>query len=145
MTNDLNDPALRGLLRERDIIHQEMTRQLQTLDEEIARRRHSLMDGTSPGARQSQVSPGQYKGIKTADALENYLENRGGGPIKLAQAAADLAMAGVKISKKPGREEQNMKIMFKMGQNQQKFSYDEATDTVSLVRATTPKPPARAR
>lgn len=145
MTNDLNDPALRGLLRERDIIHQEMTKQLQTLDEEIARRRHALMNLDSTNETAATIPRKQWVRFSTADALETYLEERGGGPIKLDQVAADLAVAGVKLSKKPGREIQNIKITLSAAGNHKRFAYDESTDTVSLVRATTPKPPARAR
>lgn len=142
MTNDLNDPILRGLFRELGILQQ----QIDTINEAVKNRKYELTPKEATDANYIPVLRDEYKGIKTSDALENYLAKRGGVVKGSERIAEDLVIAGVKVTTSPSRKpQQNLMITLTAPGNHKRFAYDEATDTVSLVRATTPKPPARAR
>ena len=90
-----------------------------------------------------KVTPGEFRGLEIKSAMQAYLSQRGGGPVKRDRIAVDLAIAGVDLGT-PKRHARHIKIT--ANNNKSLFFYDEDTDTVRLVRsATAAKPPTRAR
>lgn len=115
----------------------ELMAQVHKIEQLIAERKAELMSSTQVDT-DKKVRPGQYVGLKIADALENYLSERGGGPIKIDKIAADLAVAGVKLGQLE-RHQRNIKIMIASAAGIGRFELDDATDAVTLVRG--PAPP----
>lgn len=141
MEHDFDDDALRGMLNEKV----KLLGKMRTLEQAIAERRSVLMSG-QPQPIDKPVEVGRYAGLKLKNALQNYLAERGGGPISLAKAGADLQAGGINYGPSERTPAHHISVMASSGKNRDIFIVDKATKTVSLARgAVTPKPPGRAR
>jgi hypothetical protein len=130
MEHDFNDAALRGMLNERV----NLLEQLRTFELVIAERRRFVVGGKAPST-DKQVERGRYEGMKLKNALHNYLAERGGGPISLAKAGADLLVGGVKYGTGTSNRTpaHHISVMASSGKNRDIFVVHKETKTVSLL------------
>jgi superoxide dismutase len=84
-------------------------------------------------APQVVIHKGQWKDIKPKDALRQYLNDHGGGPVPFSKMLEDMRTAGGGSTWTPQRYAQNWKIV--MSNNLKMFYYDENSDTVELIDA----------
>jgi hypothetical protein len=128
MEHDFNDAALRGMLNEKV----NLLEQLRILELALAERRRFVVGGKAPST-DKQVERGRYEGMKLKNALHNYLAERGGGPISLAKAGADLLVGGINYGPSKRSPEHHLSVMAASGKNRDIFVVDKETKTVSLL------------
>jgi hypothetical protein len=132
-----NDRILAGLIRDLKELTDDYETQKRDYEKAIAERKHYLLAGDSAsGKKEPPVRAGMYFGMDIGSAMQAYLTDRGGGPIKRKKIAIDLALAEAKMGD-PSRHERHVKIT--ANNNRGIFRYDEDTDTVALVSHSPPK------
>ena len=77
------------------------------------------------------VTPGQFKDMKSAPALQAYLLQRGGGPVKIDRCVADLEKGEADLGA-DDRHERNLKIAISMRKDL--FRVNEKNGTVEMIR-----------
>jgi hypothetical protein len=126
--------AVEVLEAERARIRSKADEEIKTLDEHIARIKNWEMEKTEEnvGGEFPEVRPGQFSQMDPHTALRVYLNDRKGGPVRIARAAVDIALGGASLGR-PERHERNLKIM--ISNNSKDFTYgDDEKNTVQLTR-----------
>jgi hypothetical protein len=128
------DKAVQVLEQARQAEIERHRKEMGELDDAISRLRQQATTTFAEAAPEVAIRRGQWKDVHPKDALRQYLNDRGGGPIPFSQLVHDMRIAGGGGAEwAPDRYERNWKIM--MSNNLKLFRYDESTDTVELVDA----------
>ena len=99
--------ALDGVIRDRAAA----VRDIEVFDKIIANLRlaKAELEGAAP-AQLPEVTPGQYAGMRTGEALGSYLKQRAGHKIPVDKVCEDLVLGGAVLAEKLERQLHNLKI-----------------------------------
>jgi hypothetical protein len=133
------ETAINSLEKRRVQVLADYQRELAEIDTAIENLQRQKTDAQVNGGAETAeqprlipVRPGQFKGMKTAAALQAYLNERRGGPVPIGQTVHDLLLADVDLGQ-PSRHERNLKIV--LANNTKQFKYNDGSDSVELVDA----------